>query len=241
MLGADVMPRSEDAPLEQRERAFDGIGMNVADNINAAAMIDGFVTGLKRADSLFICPEIVSDNHVNVLADVLPNVAFKRARGNIFGVEETQIAVTLTDADNDFLANFATPLNLLCSLARVHVLGFASDKGFVNLNRTVKHLAIQLFHGVAYAVAQIPSRLVANAERALDLISGHTLARLTQKIDGDKPLEQGKMGIVKDSAGRDSELIITVAAVEQFFLRLKRDGSTFTARAFSTVRPAQTL
>lgn len=241
MLCANVMPRSEDSTLEQGERAFDGISMNVADNINAAAMIDGLVTGLERADSLFVCLEIVSDNHVNVLADVLPNVAFQRSRSDIFGVEETQVAVALTDADHNFLADFPAPLNLLRALARVHVLGLAADKGFVDFHRTVEHFTVQLFHRVAYAVAEIPSRLVAYAERALDLISGHALVRLAQKIDGGEPLDQGQVRIVKDSARRDSKLIITIAAVEEFFLSLKLNGSTFAARAFSPVRPAETL
>src|SRR5437763_8752304 len=155
--------------------------MNLAVHINARTMIHGLMA--ETADGLFVSPEIIGADHVNVLVDVVLNEGRECARSNIFGAEEIQVAFTLANADHDLFTDRATPFNLLCSFAGVHVLRLAADIRFVHLYRAVKHLAIRLAHRTANPVAEIPSRLIAYAKRAFNLISRHTLARLAQEID----------------------------------------------------------
>lgn len=241
MLRADVMPRAEDAALQKRKRALNRVGMNVAVNVNAPAVIHGLVARLEVRDRLLVCPKFVGNDHVNVLAHVLADVAGESAGRNIFGVEEAQIAVALADADHDFLAALAAPVDLLRAILRVHILRLAADERLVNLNRAVQHRAIRLTHRAADAVAEIPSRLVANAERALDLIRAHSLARLAEQIDGDEPLKKREMRVVEDRVSCDRKLIVAVRAVVEFLFRLKPNDRAFAAQTFHAVGEAQTL
>src|SRR5437588_12870481 len=100
MLGAYLVPRSNDPALEKRERTFNGVRMNFAVNVHARAVIHGLM--IKAARRLFVCREVVCADNVNVLADVVLNECRERARRDIFGAEEIKVAVTLPDADNDF-------------------------------------------------------------------------------------------------------------------------------------------
>lgn len=212
--------------------------MNSTVNINARLMIYGLV--IVTANGLFVSGKFISTDNVNIFADIVLNELRQRAGFGIFGMKETEFTVTFADTDNDFFTNVAATFNLLLAVFLVHVFGLAANIGFVHLYRAVKHL-VSFFHRGADTVTEIPCGLIAYAKNALHLVSRHSLARLAQKKHGNEPLEQGQVRIVENSAGRDSELIITVAAIKQFFLSLKRDDSTFAARAFNAVRPAQTL
>jgi|SRR5579885_1276619 len=213
--------------------------MTLPVNIDAAAVVHGLM--LEAADRAVIRLEVVGDNHVNVLADVLADELGECARSHVFGMEEIQVAVALADADNDLFADLAAPLNFLRAVFGVHILRLAADEGFVHFYRAIKHGAVCLAHRAADAVTEIPRRLVADAERALNLIGRHPLARLAQEIDGDEPLEQRQVRIVKDSARRDGELIVALAAVEQLLFGLKLDGLALASLALDAVRPAEAL
>ncbi len=49
MLRGNTVPCAHNAPLEQRERGFDGVGMNVPVNITPLLVLDGLV--LRRRES----------------------------------------------------------------------------------------------------------------------------------------------------------------------------------------------
>ena len=76
MLGADTMPRSHDAALQERECRFDGVRVNIAHDVDLATMIDGFV--LAFVDTRFnhrfrVSDPIIGENDIHVIADVLTN------------------------------------------------------------------------------------------------------------------------------------------------------------------------
>jgi len=89
-------------------------------------------------------------------------------------------------------------------------------------------------------MAEIPRRFVsADAERALDLESGHSLLCFTQEQSSGKPLKQRQVGIIENRASRDAELIITILAVEKLFFCLQFDYRSLAAKAARTFGPAQ--
>lgn len=47
-------------------------------------------------------------------------------------------------------------------------------------------------------MAEIPSRLVSDAERSLDLERGHALLGFRHEIDCEEPFGERKVGIAKD-------------------------------------------
>ena len=72
-------------------------------------------------------------------------------------MNQPQIAVALPNADNHFLDACRTPAALL-----------ATNIGFVNLYRAAQLLALRLLHGLADAMAEIPCRLIAHSDGALE-------------------------------------------------------------------------
>jgi len=77
MLRANSVPRSHDALLEKRESGFDGVGVNVAPDVDPTAVIDRLVPRAGYSAALHcerIGCQIVRDNHVHVPADVLADV-----------------------------------------------------------------------------------------------------------------------------------------------------------------------
>src|SRR5882724_11295287 len=103
MLDADVMPRSDDAALEQRERAFHGVGVNVARDVDgpvADSPVSLFVLPVERPR---IDGRFIGNEHLYGLADVLADNLRDRRGFGVFGAEQPQIPVTLADADDHFL------------------------------------------------------------------------------------------------------------------------------------------
>src|SRR5712692_5903448 len=104
MLRTDSMPRSEDATLEQAERRFDGICMNVALHVDSKAVPNGlvFLLPAKMARRTTILVQVIGHQNVHVIGNVFPDVPFKRARFNVLGMKESQFALPLTNTNNHF-------------------------------------------------------------------------------------------------------------------------------------------
>jgi len=89
-------------------------------------------------------------------------------------------------------------------------------------------------------MAEVPRRLVAHSNRALDLASGHAFLCFAEQVRGQKPLAEREMGVIENSSGSDGELVVTVFAIEELFCGIKFDHWPFAAQAFRAIRPAET-
>src|ERR1700686_2696260 len=71
MLGADLMPRSDNPALQERERRFDCVSRDASavlvPSIFLGGVVDGFVAQVANCSR--ICWEIVSNNYFNILTD----------------------------------------------------------------------------------------------------------------------------------------------------------------------------
>jgi|ERR1700721_505255 len=238
MFRADLVPRSDDAALQERERRFNGVSVNVAINVMTSAVIDGLMALTSEASFVHrkrICGEVVGDNHFYFGTDVVFDVLRESSRLRIVRVEESQFAVTLTKADHDF---FVSPPSATFTVS------LSADIGFVHLNSTVQHWAVNFFHGCSDAMAEIPCGLVGAFVLApdcpLELVGAHAFLRFAEQESCEKPLLQRQMGVVEDRASRDGELIVAVLAVEELFFRRKLDHWPLAADAFRAIRPTQT-
>lgn len=234
MLCGDAMPCSDDAALEQGERRFDGVRMNVPVYIDFRFVFDCLVLSLERsiAQGCRVGVEFVGHNEVNVLAHRLSNVLRQSASLNVLRVEEPQIAAALPDADYDLFFGISESWLAVTFLTR-------TDVGFVYLDSAIHHRAFYFFHRGPDAMAEIPCGFVADSECALDLICGHALTRLTEKQSSDKPFLQGKMRVIKDRAGSDRELIVASLAVKQLLRCSEFRNWPFASQTFNSVRPAK--
>jgi hypothetical protein len=237
MLGRDLVPRSHDAALEQRERRFDGIGMHVAFDVNASRMLDGFVLRPHVAEQgrrgivqrTRVTAGIVRNDHFYRAANVLLDELRQRAALNIVNVEESQIAAALPDSEHDVFVRPASALSAALDSANI---------GFVQFDRACQGRAFCRRHCEADAMAQVPRRLVAHADGSLELIRRHALSRLTEQQDSKKPSFEGELRIPEDRACGDAKLVMAGVADQN------RAASRHIALAPDTFRsdgPAQTL
>ena len=237
MLGADLVPRSHNSTLKERESRFDSVGMNISDYIDAGTVVNRFVildASLLHGER--VRRKIIGDYHFHVSAHVLADVLCERARLGICGMEEAQITVALANSDYYFFVLDAID----ATFAFVH----SAHIGFIYLDRAVEHGLIGLRHCAPDAVAEVPRRLIAHSDRALNLASGHTFLRFAEQVRSQKPFGQGQVRIVEHSAGRNGKLIIAILAVEELFFGFKFDHgqlATQAARPFGEAQAHQKL
>src|SRR5258706_4095946 len=111
MLRADVMPRTSDRPLEERECVLDGVSVDVSDYINLGAMIDRFVlvfveSGLNHR--FRVADPIVGDDSIHIHTDAIFDVLSEGVRFGVLDVIEPDVAAALPDTDYDFFVGAAS-------------------------------------------------------------------------------------------------------------------------------------
>src|SRR5690242_3472637 len=234
MLCGNAMPRSGNTALQERERRFDGVCVNVPHNVDAGAVRDFLVcaSAFSLSHGRIVRGCIVCKNHVYIFRDILADILCECAALRIAGMKEAQVAVALAYTDYHFLVVHSR----YTALALVP----AADVGHIHFHFSVQHRFIGLRHGVTDAMAEIPCRLVAHSDRALNLAGRHALLRLAKKMRSEKPLGKRQMRIVEYGAGSDSELIIAILAVEKLLFSFKFDHGHLATRATRSFRPAQT-
>ncbi len=233
MLGANPVPRSHDAALEQGECRFDGVGVNVSHDVHAGTVINFLVVrSLDFPHGRFVRGSVISENHFHILADILADVTCECPAFGIVRMEEAEIAVALADADHYlFVVHASDPAFALVP---------AADVSNVHLDFAVQHRLIGLRHSVTDAMAEVPRRLVAHSDRALNLAGRHSLFRFAKQVCREKPLAEWQVGIVEHSAGSHGELVITLFAVEELFVGIQLDHGAFAAQAVWAFREAET-
>jgi hypothetical protein len=202
MLSAYAMPSANNTTLEKGKCGFNGVGVNVALNVDSHAVPDGLVSAIfsDLTGSTPVGLVIISEKHINIIGDILANIFFKGSRRDIVGMKEAKIAATLTDADYDFFvipAMFLALAAILAAHERLIHFDFAAEFGF-----------IALYHGSADAVAEVPRGLVSfDSERALNLAGTHSFLGFTQQHGSEEPSRKRQVGIVKDGVYGNAELV----------------------------------
>src|SRR5208282_5981800 len=181
MLCADVVPRSHDSTLQEREAGLGSIRVNqpvdvlflVADRLVRLPLFPVHCEGIDR--------RFVRDNHFYVLADMVPENLTHCWRFGFTSASMNQMQFSAALADTEH--------NLLL-MARHPLAGFSANIGFVNFYRAVQHL-FRFFHGATDTVAEIPSCFVTpDSKSPLNLAGRHSLLGFAEKQDRQKPLGQ---------------------------------------------------
>lgn len=201
MFRRDFMPRSYNATLQERESGFDCVGVSVALHVDMEFVPDGLVPSI-LAEMLSCAPigvEVIREKHFDIFTDIFADELFKCTALYVRRMEEAQIAAALPDAD-DVL--FVLPARCF-ALPAIH----AADEGFIHLYLAVQERLAGLCHGRTDAVAEIPSRLVADSKRPLNLAGAHAFLRLTEQVCSCKPLFEGQVSVIENRPSSHGELI----------------------------------
>lgn len=236
VLRRDFMPRTDDATLEQRERGFDAVRSDIPVHIHPLRMVNRHVGNVIQAsldESRGVGWELVRHNHIHVATQVLFDVSRQRTALRILRLEEPQFAATLLDADNASLMVAATLILLAASLP--------ADICLIHLHDAVQRLRINFLHRRPNPVAEVPCRLVGDAEGPFKLVGAHALLGFAEQVDTQKPLPQREMGVVEDGASRHGKLIAASITVILVALHDPRNLVRFAARAHNAISPAKRL
>jgi hypothetical protein len=90
-------------------------------------------------------------------------------------------------------------------------------------------------------MTKIPSCFIADRQASFELIGRHAFLGFNHKIDSEKPLPKGKMGIMEDSTSRNREIIMTRIAVILITVFYVAYLFRFATRAFNSLRPFQSF
>lgn len=231
MFGADLVPASNDAALQQREGGLNCVCRNtlsvLISDIFSGIMIDNLVFLIP--DGILVGGEAIRNKHVNIGRNILSDVLSQGSTLCILGVEKSQIAIALPNANDYFFVVHSATAPLAAILS--------ANIGFVHFDGTVQHWPLSFFHSRTDAMAEVPRGLIAHAQSPLDLISGHSFLRLTEQQHSEKPLLQRQVGVVEDRAGSHRELIVTLLAIEKLFRGREFNDWHLAAQAFNASRP----
>src|ERR1700740_1967178 len=102
MLCRNLVPRTDDAALQERERGFNAVRRDVAVNVNPGPMSNGLmwhVAVSRHLDRPGGCPKFVGHDDFYILADVFFDVLRQRPSLRVFSVEEAEFSATLLYPD----------------------------------------------------------------------------------------------------------------------------------------------
>src|SRR5439155_10931162 len=161
-----------------------------------------------------------------VIVDKLVKHGLSGVRNNL----KANLAFALDGSDSDSFVPF---------VAASHSTHLPADVGFVYFDHSAQKLAVNLAHGSADSVTEIPSRLVRHVKRALDLQRRHALFGFSHQVDRKEPFGQGKVRVVEDRAACYRKLVATSIAVILRALRDCRNTLRLAARTSNAFRPAK--
>ena len=227
VLRADLMPCADDRALQEAPDALYGVRVDLAyhpllfgvlDRRMARVRVRDTEVGFQfiRVDGFGIGPGVPGDKRV------------KRGPLDVWDSLDTDLSTALDGSGDPRLAGPDAAL-------------LTADKGFVHFDDTEESGAASdgALHGRPDPVAQVPRRLVGDANRSLDLVRADALLRLTNQVDGDEPLPERKVRVIEDGSRGNAESVAAPVTVELVPSLDLGDGQVPAPGATNFVGPAQ--
>src|SRR6185437_1885393 len=202
------------AALEDREEAFDGIGVNVAvhrRNVLALAVV-GVAVAMKQLAENLILVRLVGHE--------------VRGARNIFGEERIQgLGLEVIDHDAARLPAIAVDqgqhLELVAGAAPAFLperflVVVAADEGLVHFDRAAspaERKLAALLHRLADAVRHEPRRLEGDPESAVELVGADAFLARRDQENRLEPQAHLDMGLLEDGPDLDGERLAAVVAL----------------------------
>src|SRR2546426_1166056 len=233
MFCADLMPRSDDTALQKTESVLDCVGVNIRSEayIFLLRVIHRLMPIAQFAQSLGVGCQFIGHDHIHILRDIFLDISGQSSALCILGMEESQLAIALPNADHYLFVGRCFPAPWV-SLLSTHI-------GFIHLDSTIQHGSIKFLHGGSNPMAEIPRGFIASADDALDLGCAHSFAGFAEQIRGNKPFSQCKVRVLKHSARDDRELVRASIALIAVVLLNPRVAMMLATWTDDTLRPAQ--
>lgn len=228
-LRADLVVCADNGAFQQAPDAFNAVCVNIPAHPLIRAMVDSLVALIGIAYAIVSRPFIRVDRF-RIRGGVVSNELVKCSLVGMFDNLQTDFATTLNRSDCD---------GLVFPVATAFAANLPADISLVNFHDAPQKLAIGITHRSADAVAQVPGSLIGNVQGAFNLQSGDSLFGFCHKVNGEEPLRQGQMAIVKNRAGCNRKLVSAGIAVVLLALNDAGHALARAAGAFQAIRPAK--
>ena len=238
ILGADLVERANDTALENAPEAYNRLSVDCADNVLALGMVNRGVREFLA--EMAIANPLIGAEQANLFRDGFIDESLQGRALHVVDNTRDDIAFALDRASNNSLTGSGRA-RLAVALIPMPVLGFATDKSFVNFNDAAK-FGLGLNESRADFVAHGMRRAVAaEAHDALNLKGANSLLAGQHQVHDAEPFAKRLVRVLKNGA-RDMREAITVH-LASFALpvtaRCQRvDLGIAATRAMNAIRPA---
>jgi len=229
MLDAHLVVAADDGTLQEAPDVLDPVGVNVAAHPFLDRVVYGLMSGVVVSDATVGAP-VVSVDRFRLVGDVLLDPGVECPLVASMNNLEPDLALTFHRTNDGGFVGAASLADFLL---------LPTDPSFVNLNDTGELASVSVPHGFTDTVAEVPGRLVAHAERTLDLIGRHALLGFDHEVDGGKPLPERQLRVVEDRPRCNREAVAAVITIKLVPGSDLRDGAGSASRAAGAGRPAE--
>ena len=211
MFLADLMKRPDHTALEDRPEPLDGVGMHRADYILPLGVINDLVR-IVLAEFPVAHP-LIGDQQTHIIRYGFIDKAGQGVRFHIGNHASYDIALPLDSAHDHRLAR-SRAARAAVTVALMPVLGFPTDKGFINLNDPHELSEATIVQSNSDPVAHVPSRSIgAHADSPIDLQGAHALLAGQHHVHDAKPRSKRIVCVLKDCADQQRESVASGAAL----------------------------
>ena len=200
MLDAHVMECSDNRPLEQTPHAFDAVGVDLADNPLLRGVAHGLVYGVVISNP-HVGLQLIGVNGLGLILDGSTNEIVEGSLPDIGDALDSDLASLPLDGTGHPSLAFLASRSYFAPLSTYQCFVHFDDTEQGGSNKGI------VAHGLADAVAQVPSRPVGGPDGAPQLVGRNTLLRFAHEVDRQEPLTEGQVRIVHAGPGGYGELV----------------------------------
>lgn len=206
LLGA-VLIDALHAALEHAVEAFHRVGVDLTTAVLACAVANVFVAG-EMVGKMSVLPGFVRHDR-RLLGDVGADDGHEMGGRGAIDVEGPGGAAALDQRQQGVLVSVPA--------ANGHVAFLSNERlvDFHDLALAAERHELANPHSLAQPVRHEPSRLVGDAQHAVDLVAAHALLAGAEKMSGLEPEVQLNVAGLEYGADRDRKLLLAGAAAAQ--------------------------
>src|SRR5579859_5115915 len=206
------MVHATDTVLDQAPEAVDGVGMDLAIDVDVSAVVYPMVLiAVDREDG--VGWEFVREDHA-FRKDTLLDEWDERFGSRIVQFFDDDLSTSFDGADDWRFTGCSSTLNALVTFPLVHVLGLPAHVSFIDLDFARERIAIVVIQHGPNLLEHSPRRLVGDASFALDLLRRDPATCRGHEVDGVEPkTKRGRRLVVDRVGGRMNVIAAEVARV----------------------------
>jgi hypothetical protein len=191
---------ADDAPLENRPEAFDGLSVDCADDILTSGVVNGRVREIFVED--VVCRPLIGTKQADFVGDGFSDKCVKRRGLDIRDYPRDNIPPTADGADNrSFAGTNAAGSTATAAFIPMTVFCQAADESFINFDDTAELINI-LHQRSSDLMTHEPSGFIGTeAHITIKLQSAHAFLAGQHEVSNLEPVPQRFVGVLENRSG----------------------------------------